>query len=51
MPRDMSIISGCYAIATSEWWRVWQWGHICTYRRGVCVARFDKLGNARAFES
>ena len=24
---------------------------VYTYRREVCVARFDKLGNARAFES
>ena len=27
---------------------VWPFGCIDTYRRGVCVARFDKLGNARA---
>ena len=28
-------------------WRV-RLGYIYTYRRGVCVARFDELGNAKA---
>ena len=26
-------------------------GYIYAYRRGVCVARFDKQGNAKAFTS
>ena len=41
MSRDMSIISSCYAVTASEWWGVWQFGRIYSYRREVCVARFD----------
>ena len=29
---------------------VWQFGHIYTYRRGVCVARFDNNGQCESLE-
>ena len=48
MPRDMSLYPLLYYTATAV--SVYG-GCIYTYRRGVCVARFDKLGNAKAFTS
>ncbi len=48
MPRDMSIyIWGCTKLRKKSS-RVRSFGRINTYRRGVCVARFDQSGNARA---
>ena len=44
MSRDMSCIRTLYytALAVSVWlYRIY------TYRRGVCVARFDQSGNAK----
>ena len=45
----VSCVSRCYTYAVRKKWQsVWPFGRIDTYRRGVCVARFDKLGNAKA---
>ena len=38
-------------VLLERWQSVWYFGYIYAYRRGVCVARFDKLGNAKAFTS
>ena len=46
MPRDMYCIQLLY-YATMVAGVYGDW-YIYSYRRGVCVARFDKLGNAKA---
>ena len=48
MSRDMFFIFLYYTLPQP--WRVW-FGCIYTYRREVCVARFDGQGNAKASKS
>ncbi len=48
MSRDMSYIRLlCYAANRGKRDNV----SVYTYRREVCVARFDELGNAKAFRT